>query len=77
MAPPHNTYAERVAAAVTAAIQAAGTNANQVAKATAIPQATLSRRLNGSPFTVNELDKIARHLGVPVEQLTAPARNAA
>jgi len=75
MAPPdNNNYTERVAAAVAAAIQTAGTNANQVAKSTGIPQATLSRRLNGSPFHVGELDKIAKHLGVPVEQFTAPER---
>jgi transcriptional regulator with XRE-family HTH domain len=69
-----DTYTERVAAAVGAAIEAAGTSANAVAKGTGIPQATLSRRLNGSPFHVGELDRIANYLGIQVEQFTAPAR---
>jgi hypothetical protein len=77
MAPTDNTYTQRVAAAVAAAIKTSGTTANAVAAGTGIPQATLSRRLNGSPFHVGELDKIATHLNIPVEQLTAPTRTAA
>jgi transcriptional regulator with XRE-family HTH domain len=77
MAPP-DTYTQRVAAAVQAAIDQAGTTAHAVAKGTGIPQATLSRRLTGnSSFLIRELDQIAQHLHVPVEQLTAPTRNAA
>lgn len=64
-----NNHTEAVVTAVRAAIEAAGTTANAVAKATGIPQATMSRRLTGSPFTVNELGAIADHLGVTLQQL--------
>jgi transcriptional regulator with XRE-family HTH domain len=67
-----------VAAAVAAAIAQAGITYQAVAKGTGIPQATLHRKLNEHvSFNVRELDQIANYLGVPVEQLTAPARNAA
>lgn len=65
----HNNHTEAVTAAVRAAIETAGTTANAVAKATGIPQATISRRLAGSPFTVNELGAIADHLGITLQQL--------
>jgi hypothetical protein len=69
---PTRTYTEAVRVAVKEAIAQAGTTANAVAAGTGIPQATLSRRLNGSPFLVSELDLIANHLRIPVVQLTAP-----
>lgn len=72
-----NSYSEQVAAAVQSAITAAGTSVNKVSTGTGIPQATLSRRINGfTPFTVSELESIAHHLGIPVEQLSAPMRAA-
>jgi predicted transcriptional regulator len=64
-----NTHTEAVTAAVKSAIEAGGTTANAVAKATGIPQATMSRRLTGSPFSVNELGAIADHLGITLQQL--------
>lgn len=74
---PTDTYPEAVREAVKSAIAAAGTTPNAVAAGTGIPQATLSRRMNGAPFLVSELDQIARFLGVPVEDLAAPTRKVA
>lgn len=71
-----DSYTEQVAAAVQSAITAAGTSVNAVARGTGIPQATLWRRVNGSPFLVSELESIARHLRIPVSHLTAPERAA-
>lgn len=72
---PTPTYTERVAAAVAAAIEQAGTSANAVAEGAGIPQATLSRRLNGhASFLIRELEQIANYLAIPVEQLASPAR---
>lgn len=67
-----NAYARRVAASVTAAMEAGGHSQKSMAEATGIPRVTLIRRLRGvSPFTVTELHAIASELGVPVEDLTA------
>jgi hypothetical protein len=71
------SYTDSVVAAVTSAINAAGTTPVKVAQATGIPQPTLHRRLTGqSHFTVKELDLIADHLDIPVSQLSAPGRAA-
>lgn len=75
---PTPSYTERVAAAVAAAIAAAGITYQATAKGTGIPQATLHRKLNEHvPFNARELEQIARYLGIEVETLAAPTRTAA
>jgi transcriptional regulator with XRE-family HTH domain len=58
----------RVAAAVSAALGESNLSVLSAAEQTGIPRSTLSRRLTGtSPFTITELDLLARLLGVSVE----------
>lgn len=58
----------RVAAAVSAALEAAGVNTLTAAERTGIPRSTLSRRLTGtSAFTIVELELVANLLGVTVD----------
>lgn len=67
------SYTERVAAAVGHAIVESGQTVQAVARGSAVPQSTLHNRLNGGrPFTVDELDRIARYLGTDVATLIAP-----
>jgi uncharacterized protein (DUF2384 family) len=73
---PTDTYTESVRVAVIRAIAAAGTSVNAVAAGTGIPQATMSRRVNGSPFSLPELSRIAQFLDIPVGQLSDPQRAA-
>ena len=74
----HTSHTEDVASAVREAIDAAHETPGGVALATGIPRTTLLRRLSGrSPFNVEELAAIARHLEVPVGGLIAPAAHAA
>ncbi|MDM4761929.1 helix-turn-helix transcriptional regulator [Galbitalea sp. SE-J8] len=68
---------EQVAAEVRAAIARKGVTATMVAAATDIAPATLSRRLNAAgPFTVDELDAIARYLGVETRDFFPRLRQA-
>lgn len=69
-----DTLTTRTAAAVSAAIEAAGQTQLGVSEATGIPRATLIRRLRGlSPFTVAELEKIAEVLDTRVSILMGSA----
>jgi lambda repressor-like predicted transcriptional regulator len=69
------TFTGAVRQAVKAAIAESGATLAAVSEGTGIAQSSLSRKLNTpAPFTVTELDLIARHLGIPVEQLSAPGR---
>lgn len=62
----------RVASAVSAAIESAGHTQVSIADATGIPRTTLIRRLRGQqPFTIAELDAIANTLGVHVTTFLA------
>lgn len=71
------SYQERVARTVAAAIADSGVTGVWLCERTGIPRTTMHRRLTGlSPFTVAELDAIAGALRVPVETLT-PAGAAA
>lgn len=55
---------------VAAALDLAGKSQLSVSEASGIPRTTLLRRLSGvSPFTVDELQRIADLLGVPVVSL--------
>ena len=73
------SYASEVVAAIEAAIAEAGTTYSIVAVATGISQPTMHRRLKVKPasFKLEELELIARHLGVPVERFTVPNGRAA
>ena len=58
----------RVAAAVSAALGDSDISILSAAESTGIPRSTLTRRLTGnSPFTIVELELIARLVGVSVE----------
>jgi len=64
------TYTERVTTAVQQAIYESGQSVTAVARGSAIKQPTLHKKLNGrSQFTVNELARIAEHLGIDVADL--------
>lgn len=64
-----NTYSERVAAKVAAAMEAGGWSEQRMAEATRIPRVTLRRRLAGAAFNVAELAAIAEALGTTVSAL--------
>lgn len=67
-----------VATHIAEAIRSAGETQMTIAQATGIPQATLSRRLNGlTPFTVAEIGAIASVLGVDYGFLAAPEAQSA
>lgn len=56
-----------VAGRVLAAMEAQGATRLGISESTGIPRTTLLRRLSGaSPFTIAELEAIAKCLGVPV-----------
>ena len=75
--PAKTTYTEAVAHAVAAALDAAGLSAERLERETGLSSTTIRRKLNLSGFfNVGELNIIARHLDIPVEQLSAPARAA-
>lgn len=60
----------RTAAQVAAAMSDAGKSEVAVSEATGIPRSTLKRRLSGfSSFTVDELQRVADLLEVPVTTL--------
>lgn len=60
-----------VAANVRAAIETAGTTQTATALAAGIPSTTWKRRINGaSPFDLDELAAIAKHLDVSPADLT-------
>lgn len=72
-----SSYAAAVRQAVQQAIAASGSTLTAISEGTGIPQSSLSRKLKGAaPFTVTEVDLIARHLDIPIERLTAPGRAA-
>jgi lambda repressor-like predicted transcriptional regulator len=69
------TYTGAVRQAIQVAISDSGHTLTAVSEGTGISQSSLSRKLKGTaPFTVTEVDLIARHLGIQVEQLSAPCR---
>lgn len=72
-APPN--YTEAVRLAVIRAMKAAGSNRERICEATGLSRTETHRKLTGlKPFNVTELDLIARHLGVPVEDFTLRGR---
>lgn len=76
--PSDASYPERVAQAVRIAIGQAGSSLSEIARETYIPFATLQRELSNPRYlNVQQLDLIARHLGVAVEQFTSPGRRVA
>jgi predicted transcriptional regulator len=68
-----NTYAESVTAEVRAEMARQRLGQVKMAGLLGWTQATLSRRLTGDvPFATDEIDEVARALGVPVGQLVNP-----
>ncbi|WP_034250443.1 helix-turn-helix domain-containing protein [Bifidobacterium magnum] len=68
------TYSEAVAANIKAVMASQKLNRQTVCDLTGIPSTTFDRRLahpENSPFNTNELDRIARALGVPITELVA------
>lgn len=64
------------ARAVNLALESAGKSQLSASEQTGIPRTTLLRRLSGvSPFTVDELQRIADLLGVPVHSLIETTDN--
>lgn len=73
MGSPSITYSQRVVAAVQAAVSEKGVTSYTLAQQAGIPRTTLDRRLAGvDPFKLDELERIAAALDVPVESLAAP-----
>lgn len=71
------SYNERVGARVAAAIRAAGLTQLSVCERTGIDRVTLWRRLSGRrPFDLDQLDAIAKALGVSVRELVGEERAA-
>jgi hypothetical protein len=71
------TYSDAVAGRVAEAIEAAGETKLGVAEKTGIPRSTLLRRLDRvTPFNTDELDAIAKLLGIDVVVLAGGRRPA-
>ena len=65
--------AEDVADHVAHHLALAGRSPSWLCCVTGIPRVTLDRRLSGrTPFTLNELDRIAEALSIPTASLLAP-----
>lgn len=65
---------ERVAAEVRAAMARSRERQSDVATATGISQPSLSRRLAAkASFTVDELERLARHFGLTIGAFVEPA----
>ena len=68
----------RIAGEIRAELGRQGKNATQLAAATGISPATLSRRLQGKkPFFLEELEAIAQFLELPLSVFTARTEDAA
>ena len=67
----------QIASAVTHRMTRAGLSLRETSRASNIPLATLSRRLNGSPFLSTELAALASLFDVAVSQLVAEAETLA
>lgn len=71
---PHTPTTQRIAANVRAEMARRQITQSAMSKETGLSQTAISRRLVGSiPFTVNELDRIADILTVPVSHLIGEA----
>jgi transcriptional regulator with XRE-family HTH domain len=57
-----------MADALRAAVLNSGYSANQIAKATGVPQTTLSRFLRGEDMSVHRAAKIAAYLGLELRE---------
>lgn len=71
---PHTPTSERIASNVRAEMARRRITQTEIAKKAGIPQSGLSRRLVGStPFTVNEIERIAEVLDIQVNELIGEA----
>jgi predicted transcriptional regulator len=67
------TTAASVAANVSEQVRESGVTIVWLCGRTGIPRSTMLRRLDGhSPFNLNEIDRIANALRIPVESLLLP-----
>lgn len=57
-----------LANALKAAIIASGKSANEIAKATEIPQPTITRFLQGADMRLSRAEKIAQYLGLELKK---------
>jgi transcriptional regulator with XRE-family HTH domain len=73
------TRSRHVAEEIRAVLARRRISGKEMASALGLSQFAMSRRLRGeTPFSLDELDAVARHLGVPVSSLiTDPAEPAA
>lgn len=72
------TTREEIAANVRAAMAYRRVEQAEIAKVLSKSRTSISTRLNGtSNFRIEELQAIAAHLDLPLEQLLAPAQDAA
>ena len=68
----NNNPSRRVASNIRAELARSGTSIQELAEAVGLTRTTLGRRLNQngrSPLTIDEIEAIADHLGVPVNSL--------
>lgn len=71
-------YSRRIAARVLAAIDEKNLAYTAVGEAAGIPKSTFERRIKGlNPFDTDEIDAVARVLGMAPEDLVAPRSQAA
>lgn len=57
-----------IAEALRAAIHTSGKSANEIAKASGVPQTTLSRFLRGEDMSIHRAAKIANYLGFELKK---------
>lgn len=64
------SFSERVRRQAAAALKASGESRLGLSKKTGIPYATLTRSLDGHrPLNTDEIDKIRKALGIPLEAI--------
>lgn len=64
---------EAAVAAILAEMERQGVTQVDLARDANVPRATLQRRLAGSPFSIDELERVAQALGVEVSELVKGA----
>lgn len=73
----HKPLATTVSQTVLDVLAARSISQRVLSEQTGIPFTTLHRRLHGSPFTIDELEKVGAYLGITVTQLVSAIGTAA